>query len=186
MDILSPTGIEKPVGGELHSRAQYLRNLDRINQVAIDTDKESKGLVYIKKVTVNTGALTDAIAENIASFTFKANRKYRIVWDFSYHATGNSDSLFFCNINTAAVADAAALITGLTVLSGRTKALVTAYALQGAQHTGPIECYYEPVADVTTQIKFRVERVLGDDGLTVFATVNEPAIYAIYDDGMQL
>lgn len=36
-DILSPTGIEKPLGAELHSRAQYGRNLDRINNIAINS-----------------------------------------------------------------------------------------------------------------------------------------------------
>lgn len=41
-DILSPTGIEKPLGGELHSRAQYLRNLDRVNQTAMELDVEEK------------------------------------------------------------------------------------------------------------------------------------------------
>lgn len=38
-DILSPTGIEKPLGAELHSRAMVNRNYDRINQIAIDMNK---------------------------------------------------------------------------------------------------------------------------------------------------
>lgn len=150
-------------------------------------DKKAGGLVYRALVPTSTGTVTNAIINNIPSFTFKANRNYRIVWDFSYYASGNSDSLFWCSIQRASTADAASAITGLTPIAGRTKGLITTYALQSTQYTGPLTAYYSPgAADVTTQIKFRVEQVLGDDGLIVIGNANENATYLIYDDGAQI
>lgn len=150
-------------------------------------DNRPLGLLYRALVPTSTGTVTNAIINNIPSFTFKANRNYRIVWDFSYYASGNSDSLFWCSIQRASTADAASAITGLTPIAGRTKGLITTYALQSTQYTGPLTAYYSPgAADVTTQIKFRVEQVLGDDGLIVIGNANENATYLIYDDGAQI
>lgn len=169
-----------------------LSNVDNTSDVnkpvstaqAAENAKLAKGLVYKSLVTGSSGSVTDAIINNIATFTFKANRNYRIVWDFSYFSTGNADSLFYCSINTAPTADAAANLANLTTIDGRTKGLITSYALGSTQHTGPINVLYNPGAsDVTTQIKFRVVRVLGDDGLYVVANNNERAQYLIYDEG---
>lgn len=151
---------------------------------AAENAKLAKGLVYKSMVTGSSGSITDAIVNNIATFTFKANRNYRIVWDFSYYATGNSDSLFYCYIGTTPTADAAANLANFTTLDGRTKGLLTAYALGSTQHTGPVTVHYNPGAtDLTHQIKFRVTRVVGDDGMFVVANSNERAQYLIYDDG---
>jgi hypothetical protein len=186
-DILSPTGIEAPVGGELHSRQMINRNYTRTNQIAIDSNKHAHGLVYQNLVTTSTGTVIDAIINNIASFTFRAGRRYRIEWDFSYHGTGNSDSLFYCSINSAAVIDPAAQLTGLTTLCGRTKGLITSYALGSHQHTGPIIAPYSPGgADTTLQIKFRAQRVTGDDGIILIGNGNEHVRYEIYDVGAQI
>jgi len=37
-DILSPSGIESPIGGELHSRAMIVRNYARTNKIAQDLE----------------------------------------------------------------------------------------------------------------------------------------------------
>jgi hypothetical protein len=154
---------------------------------AAEDAKLAKGLVYKSLVATSTGTVVDAIINNIPTFTFKANRHYRIVWDFSHYASGNSDSLFYCHIAFCNVGDAAASLTGLTTIEGRTKGLITTYALGSTQYNGPISFPYAPGAsDVTTQIKFRATRVLGDDGIIIVGNGNERAHYLIYDDGMQI
>lgn len=156
-------------------------------QLAAD-DKLAKGLVYRDLVGTTSGSVVHAVVNNIPTFTFKANRNYRIVWDFSYYATGNADSLFYCSVGRAAVGASASLLTGITTLSGRTRAVNTdAFALASTQYTGAIHVLYNPgAADVTTQLKFVAQRALGDDGIIVVGNANEKAHYLIYDDGMQI
>ena len=184
-------GLIKAAEGE-----QYDVDITNNNLDAIDTQIKARqnfddlsplGLLYKAFVATSSGIVTNSIINNIPTFTFKANRNYRIVWDFSHWASGNSDSLFWCSIQRAAVGDAASLLTGLTPIAGRTKGLITSYALQSTQYNGAVTAYYNPGgADVTTQIKFRVEQVLGDDGLVVIGNPNENATYLIYDDGKQV
>lgn len=182
-DITTYLGLEKPIGGEKHSRAMINRNYDRVEANGLDDSKRPMGLVYEKKVTGNSAATADAIIENIASFTFKANRKYRIVWDASY-LQGGVGSLFFCTINTAPLADAANLTTNLTILRGATKG-VNGLA-NSTQYTGPITfAHFRPLVDTTTQIKFRIMRVVGGDLMTVVGNTGEEAFYQIYDEGAQ-
>jgi hypothetical protein len=171
--------------GEAYDPNIFNSNNRSIDALLKELDKRAKGNSVQSTVTTSSGSSVDAIVNNFASFTFKAGRKYRIVWDFSYWASGNSDSLFYCSINFAPVADIAALLTNLELQHGRTKGLYTAYALQSSQHTGPVTSYYNPTVDRTVQVKFRVQRVYGDDGIIISANANEPAIYSIYDDGAQ-
>lgn len=175
---------------ELNKTAVGLLNVDNTSDLAkplsTAAEKLPKGLVYKNPVTTTSGVITNAVVNNIPSFTFKANRNYRIEWDFVYYGTGNSDSLIFCTINTAATGDAGNLTTGLTILNGRTKSLITP-ATNGTQHTGPVIAMYNPGAnDVTRQIKFRGQLVQGDDGMVVVGSVGEKAHYNIYDEGSSI
>lgn len=156
-------------------------------QLAAD-NKLAKGLVYRDLVATTSGSAVNAVINNIPTFTFKANRNYRIVWDFSYYATGNADSLFYCSIGRAVVGATASSLTGITVIDGRTRAVNTdPWSLQSTQYTGAITVLYSPgVADVTSQIKFLAQRVLGDDGIIIVGNGNERAQYLIFDDGMQI
>jgi hypothetical protein len=156
-------------------------------QLAAD-NKLAKGLVYKDLVPTTSGSVVSAVVNNIPTFTFKANRNYRLVWDFSYYATGNADSLFYCSIGRAAVGALASSLSGITVIDGRTRAVNTdPWSLQSTQYTGAISVLYNPgAADVTTQIKFLAQRVLGDDGIIIVGNSNERAQYLIFDDGMQI
>lgn len=169
-----------------------LSNVDNTSDVlkpvstaqAAEDAKLAKGMLYRALVGTSTGSIVDAIVNNIPTFTFKAYRNYRITWDFSYYATGNSDGLFYCAIYTDPVGDAAASLANLTAIDGRTKGLITSYALQSTQHSGPVTALWSPgTVDVTTQIKFRAVRVLGDDGVYIVANTNERAMYSIEDLG---
>lgn len=179
-------GLTKPAVGEAYDVTIFNGNFDLIDTYAKEVaDKMAKGLVWQKHVSTSSGAVLDAIIDNIPTFTFKANRRYRIVWDFSYLMSGNSDSLFYCSIGKCSTADPAAQLTGITVLEGRTK-FVQIFSGASTGHTGPVTSYHlQGVADETTQLKFRIQRVYGDDSITIVANGNERVIYSIYDDGEQ-
>jgi hypothetical protein len=180
-------GLVKPAEPEQYDLDVINNNSDAIDLKYGEIDKVAKGLVFESKVATNSGNVTDAIINNIASFTFKAGRRYRIEWDYSYIHSGNGDSYFYMVIGSCATSDAAALLTGITTLEGRTKGAITAYGLGTAQHTGPVVANYAPGAsDQTLQIKFRALRVNGDDGITIVGNAGEPAKYCIYDDGKQI
>ena len=142
----------------------------------------AKGCVYSFSVATNTGnfsALT--VVYNIASFTFKAGRKYRIVWDTDW-LSASTDTAAAFTVASASTADAAALTTGLTVLGVRNAqsrlAVISAPAL--------VTAYYDPAVDTTTQIKFLAS--IDGAGTTLTVQGNRtggPTTYRIYDDGAQ-
>lgn len=146
-------------------------------------NKLAKGLLSRNPVTSSSGASSDNIINNIPTYTFKAGRKYRIVWDASYYQSAVTD-LFFWSICSAPVGDAAALLTNLTMMGGRTKGVSTAGS-NVTNYTGPVTAYYDPLVDITLQIKFRVQRALGAGTTVIRGDVNEIATYLIYDDGAQ-
>ena len=137
------------------------------------------GPLYKNKVTASSGAVSDAIIQNIATFTFTAGRAYRIVWDPSVSASDTTSS-FNLGVHSASTADAAALLTGLTVLEQRTVSVNNANT---TQHVGPITAYYDPASTVTIQIKFRIQRVAGAGTMLVSSGTDQPSQYRIYDDG---
>lgn len=180
-------GFIKAAEGEQYDVDITNNNLDGIDtQLKARTDFDDKaplGLVYQCHITGSSGAVLDAIIHNVPTFTFKANRKYRVIWDFSYLMSGNSDSLYYVSINLAPTADAASSLANCTPLEGRTK-FVQVFAGASTGHTGPITAYHQQGStNNTTQLKFRVQRVYGDDSITIVANGNERAVYSIYDDG---
>lgn len=144
-------------------------------------DLSPKGLVYNQPVSSYSNDVIDSIVSYIASFTFKANRHYRLVWDTSYKQSVVSD-LFYWNFNLAPVGDAAGLKDNLTPLGGRTKGVS---APNVTQHTGLVSAYYTPTVDTTMQVKTRVQRVVGTGTMNIAGSVGEQAIVQIYDDGGQ-
>lgn len=147
-------------------------------------DKLPKGTIYRTDVGTPSGDVVNAIVNNIASFTFKAGRNYRIVWDTSYLQSAAGD-LFFWDIGLAALTDTAADLANITSLGGRTKG-VGSSGTNVTQHTGPITAYYKPATDTTMQVKFRIQRALGAGTVRVQGQTAENAAYLIYDDGAQL
>jgi hypothetical protein len=159
----------------------------------IDADKTSKdgrltavekaglGQIYWNVGTANSGAFSTAsVVANIASFTFKAGRRYRIVWDFSYNTSTAGTYMSMC-IARCSTTDAAALTTGLTNLGGRT--IHTDGA--GLTESRTIYGYYNPTTDSTVQIKFYGARTAGTGTMTILSA-SEPAYYYIEDLGAQL
>lgn len=146
-------------------------------------DALPKGLVYSNKVTTSTGQMGagPTVVFNVASFTFQANRNYRIVWDTSHYMTDTA-SEFYMSINTCSTADAAAATTGLTALGGRTKGAYVGSSI--TQSHGPITAYYKPTSTTTVQLKFVTQRVVGSGNMVVVGNgTGEPVNYVIYDEG---
>jgi hypothetical protein len=183
-DILSPTGIEKPLGAELHSRAMYNRNLDRTNQVAIDAAKKADGLKirHVMDTSDSSAVTTEAsLGNTIASFTFKAGRKYRIAFEGNFY-TSNIDTVLLLKLGTCAVTDADNLTTGVTVLKQ------TDFQAQSATRGYPCDITYskfEPVSDTTLKIKMLASRVAGTGNIFFQRGAATPAILYIEDLGAQ-
>lgn len=133
------------------------------------------------KVTANGAGLTTlAVQNNIGSFTFLANRKYKIVWQGGYSLSVASD-YFNLAVQSASTADAAGAITGLTQLQGRSYTANNA----GAGESFYVEAIYEPTVDTTLQIKFTVARAIGSGSWTLQASATAPSYGYIEDQGMQ-
>lgn len=157
-DILSPTGIEKPLGPELHSRAMVNRNYDRTNQIDIDRRLMSLGIVADKDhAAAAAGITTIYVFDAIAGYTFKAGRRYRIRWEFTY-TQNTAGNVFDVAIQTCNPADADNLTTGLTPLITRP---VGPVAATGSPVFMGFEAYYKPSSDTTLKTKFTVARAVG-------------------------
>lgn len=170
----------KPAPLEAFSRATYNTNLDLIDAGAVNTDKQAKGLVYQQSVLVDSGIITTlAVANYIATFTFKANRNYEVSWEAHSQSTVDGD---YCDIaiQTAPVADAPSVITNLTLRR------------QVTQRQFTIQNPFRVVApimfptDTTFQIKFTVTRTAGTGNVTVKGNASIPGIIRIVDLGMQI
>lgn len=184
-DILSPTGIEKPLGAELHSRAMVNRNYDRTNQIGIDLDLVeatfAKGQVFIARREADSASSTDLIIDFIQPFTFKAGRNYEIIWDFSYRISDTSTVVFF-SINSSPITEANLGMVGIAQLGGRAKEVSIA---NSNTHTGSVTYKFSPVADTPWVIKFRMVRIAGAGTSVVFGSAVEPSTYTINDLGDQ-
>jgi len=174
-------GLTKPAGAEQYSVTVLNNNNDIIDGYVSGTaDKMAQGIKLKAEVTTPSGAFTDVIVNNFGSFTFKAGRKYKLVWDYSWNASAGS-TYINASINTCLTTDAANLLTGLTILNSRTAMVQGA----GLTEQANVTAFYEPVADSTVQIKFRGTRAAGSGNITVVGSSTEKAIYYIEDMGAQ-
>lgn len=176
-DILSPTGIEKPLGPEQHSRAMVNRNYDRTNQIDIDRRLMALGIVADRDHAAAANGITTVYVFDALTYSFKAGRRYRIRWAFTYtmSATGN---VFYSKIQSCNPADADNLTTGLTQLTARPMIVVAASSPEMFE----FESYFKPVADTTLKIKFTLERSVGAGTLSVAA---DPSYMYVEDLGDQ-
>lgn len=168
MSTVTPyLNLVKPAPLENFSRATYNTNLDLVDTDAITQNKAAKGFMPGGKSRTTASAAVSALSvlENIATFTFKGGRKYRIGWDCSYAFSVASDA-FTVSIQSCSTADAATLTTGLTELVSRVK---TVPAANQGTHLS-LNAVYEPASDITLQIKFLVSRIFGSGTFTMEAS----------------
>lgn len=175
-------GLTKPAVGEAYDINIGNNNSDIIDTQILNRTKQALGLLQKTQVATSTGAISAlAVVNNIATYTFKAGRKYRIVWDSDwYGASANTSGAF--SVATCSTADAAALTTGLTTIGLRNAQAPVANVTAPFLVTG----YLEPVADTTVQLKFCA--AIDGSGTTLIVQGNRtgaPSQYRIYDDGAQ-
>jgi hypothetical protein len=152
-------------------------------EAAIDTAlvKYPQGLMTRLKGTANSSAVSAlSVINNIPTFSFKAGRRYRIVWSGQYY-TSVANSFWAIRIQSASTADAASLTTGLTQLQSRT----ISAGVASSSESFYVEAIYEPVSDVTLQIKFTVQNAAGGGTIVIAAGATDPALYYIEDMGKQ-
>lgn len=123
------------------------------------------------------------VIDNIPSFTFKAGRQYRIIWDANFYGSG-ANSTFAFSIGSCSTSDPASQTSGITNLrntadrpnvgqEGR-NSLVTAYYPKDTNIT---------TQDVTLQIKASAQRVNGGDALYMSGSDGNPNTLLIEDIG---
>lgn len=177
----TPTGITKTHVGlaNVDNVSDANKPVSTAQQTALDKLAKGRLAKYTQATnTANIGATTTVIY-NVPSFAFKAGRKYRIEWDTDWIGNTVPCAADF-SIATCSTADAAGVTTGLTVVGLRTGQASVA----GVSSNIKVTAYYEPVADVTVQLKFLT---LMTNGSTVLVQGNraQPQQYIITDDGMQ-
>lgn len=146
-----------------------------------EIEKSALGLVWQDVVSTVAGSTANAVINSTPSFTFKANRRYRIVWDASYYQTPMTDQHIW-SINSAPVGDAAGSLSNLTVLNSRAKGALGANGF--TQNNGTVSASVMFTSNTTVQLKFRVQRTVGTGSLTIVGAPHEQAYYSIYDDGI--
>lgn len=159
---------------------------DGLETRVIATEKFAKGLVLLKKITTNSGAIGTAapttIVENVPTFTFKAGRAYAIEWRTSY-TTSAGGSYWGVAINTCSTTDLNYVNTGLTQITSQ--AIHTDAANLGDYFV--LTSYLTPTVDTTLQIKFSlVWAGVGAGTLTIAGSTSSPTYYTITDLGQQL
>lgn len=177
-------GLILPADGEAY-------NVDILNQnnIAIDAlikerARQAEG-VKVRDIenTSDSGPVagTEAsLASGIASFAFKADRKYWIGFKGNYYVD-NVDTIGLFKIGTCAVADVQTLTTGVTVLDQ------TSIGCHVTNRGVPLnfKALYEPSADTTLQIKVLLGRVQGTGNLRMQRSAAAPNILYIEDAGAQ-
>lgn len=141
----------------------------------------ARGLMLEMKTTGTSGAFTGlTIIHNIPTFTFKAGRRYEIIWDGSIQSTQGGD-IADLQITTCSVTDSASIITGLTVLRQKSFNCVTADRINAHQ----VKAVVTFAADTTKQLKFVAQRGTGGGLITQVASTNVHTLYQIHDVGAQ-
>lgn len=174
-------GLILPAKGEGYTVDIINQNNVAIDGLLLDRSKYAQGFKHINKGLSNSGGITAiSVVYNVPSFAFKGGRKYEIVWDAEYvQSVANTYHRF--EINTCAVADAAALTTGLTTIGGRSWSAKTA----GFNESFYVRATYEPSADTTLQIKFTGKQTAGTGNAIIIGSASSPNLFTIEDKGAQ-
>lgn len=183
----TPTGITKAhVGlGNVDNTADASKPVSTAQQTAINNALgigTARGVVAYAESTVTSGAIgSPTVILNIPSFTFLANRRYRISVDAVYTASGTTSTGTF-SINTCSIADSASAITGLTMI--RQNADRPNMANEGR---GVRLCRdgYKFATDTTLQVKYVMDRISGPDGFIAQGLAVNPITLVITDEGSQ-
>lgn len=148
---------------------------------ALNIEKMAKGLVYETKATAGSGGFTAlTVVSNIPSFTFKAGRRYQIVWD-GHHLSSVAADTVEMQIATCSTAEAAGSVANLTVRRKKYYPIVKANTYEADFTSAPITFG----TDTTVQIKFLAVRNAGTGTISIPASADATTLYQIFDLGAQ-
>lgn len=176
----------KPVSSELFDVATYDSNLDAIdsaiNSPGPTQTKLALGLQAIAEMPSSTAAGSALfVAMNIASFTFKAGRRYLIEWTAGVvNNTAGSSNAPLAQIQSCAVTDSASLTTGLTELMG--------YNLSFNANGQSVRANPKRRITYTTDTTLQIKATLNGAGVLSINGAGGPTWpmqLAIYDEGKQ-
>lgn len=174
--------LQLPDPGESYSLALLNTNNTNIAAEVNLLNKFAKGEVAHTEVTTNSSAIgIRTVVLNIASFNFKANRKYKVEFHGNYSCSGTTSTAAF-TIGTCAVADAASLTTGITNIKSIADKPNTA---NEGRLMSVVRNHLLYSSDTTLQIKATIERVTGSDGFYTSCGADNPLTLTIYDMGAQ-
>lgn len=142
----------------------------------------AKGGQHHSQIATNSGNVTAlTVIYNIASFDFKAGRRYRITWDFQYQGT-TAGNYITALIGTCLTTDAAGATTGVTQRNGRKWKIHDG----SIDSSGRVTAIYVPgAADLTRQVKFLIQVTTGAGTARISGSSLEPVDYIIEDIGAQ-
>lgn len=140
-----------------------------------------RGLVAYSQNVANTGQMTTStILLTIASYTFRANRTYRVIANLGYYANGVSTTASF-TLNRAATSDAASSTSGLTPFAQVTnRPNVTAEGRFDLISRDNLTF----TTDRTQQIKLMLQPLNATNYYVALASSNTPMTLCIYDEGI--
>lgn len=156
-------------------------NITRLLTFPASPASFARGVQHHSQVTTNGGSVTAlTVVNHISSFTFKAGRKYKIVWDFQYQ--GNTAGNYMTAlIGTCATTDTDTSTVGITQRNGRPWKIHDA----GVDSSGRVEAIYRPTTDNTLKVKFLIQVTTGAGTARISGESLEPVNYIIEDMGAQ-
>lgn len=175
----------KPVSAELFDVATYDANLDAIdsaiNNPGPTQTKLPLGLMAeVDMTTASAAAAALMVVTNLASFTFKANRRYLVEW-IGTVKNNTANTIALCQIQTCAVTDSASATTGLTEIRGAS--VQTSYANDDVFFVARRHIMY--TSDTTLQIKGTILPQLGGGSVTFDSGPTWPGQLTVTDEGKQ-
>jgi hypothetical protein len=172
------SAIIEPAAGEAYSVTVTNNNYDAI---ITEVNKMPRGIQAINELTAaspNIPALQ--VVQNIASFTFKANRRYVVKWTGGIYCTNVANIQGLIQIQSCSTADSSSATTNLTELMGWN---IEAVGQNVTQRFAPErEIMY--TSDTTLQIKGTFNPTGGGTWI-VAAGPTFPAQLSITDVGAQ-
>lgn len=135
-----------------------------LSRIAALESSYPRGLVATKTQSGNSGRITTAtVIDNLASFTFRANRNYRISWQGNYYTNGIATMQL--SITHAPTSDPASSLSNLVTLRSLAHRITVAGEGRGYLLRGRVKFS----ADTTRQVKVMAGRATGD-GDAVFTS----------------
>ncbi len=182
MSTVTPRlGLTKPAGIEQFNLATYNTNLDLIDTESINVAKNGSGSMVFARYNATSSAITTlTVVFAIPTFTFKANRKYKITFIGNGYTSDNT-STFLIAVQTCLVSDPLAQTTGLSQVRPRAIKLDTALEGRSFDFTAPNVTFG---SDTTLQIKFTAQRLSGGGGITITGNNTDPCEMVIEDLGL--